>query len=340
MRTTDTITIVTEDQLRQMNAYKPLVENRNEQMKVKESLINGIKEAYADKWQRLKEETRRVIDELAFLAAERGFSFAGVEYLAEKCGAGVRTVQRVFEALIDAGQVVKLYRRNPKGNSVKNNVLLFTKHAYFAYWSAEFNLAQKSEKLDDGGLDGEQENYEKPCESKNEDAKKNPTIGLTDYLESEKHIRISEYETICKAANVPPAFYKQLESYFDAQTVINAWIGIKRTCAKYKADYSVTEIMQLISIAAAKGVHKYKKAIRSGNNLNVIRFICGTLKRMFKDDLAATLRAAYGEIKEFWSNSDMIGLAKRKQEIAQLEGVIRRITGAFSSEEMDVLGVF
>lgn len=44
------------------------------------------------------------------------------------------------QALQAAGILYVVYRRNPKGNSKKNPVILFKHHQYFAYWVRLLNL--------------------------------------------------------------------------------------------------------------------------------------------------------------------------------------------------------
>ncbi len=59
------------------------------------------------------------------------FSEAHHNYLAEKHSVSVSTIRRNIMRLIETKQVVKVYRRNPKGNSLGKPIYLFTHHPNF-----------------------------------------------------------------------------------------------------------------------------------------------------------------------------------------------------------------
>lgn len=118
----------------QMVSYKPYTENQSQSKKMKFTLLDEIKDFFSDKWNRLKNGTRSVVDMMAFLSTERGFVYASQLYLGERYEVSDRTIRRVVSDLEKAGLIYTVYRRHSKGNSKGKPIYLFTKHPYFTYW--------------------------------------------------------------------------------------------------------------------------------------------------------------------------------------------------------------
>lgn len=175
------------NQLNQMISYKPYVETKYEKRKVKYELLDHIKEVIGDKWYRFKEGTRQAFDMICFFSTERGFFYAGDDYLAERHNISDRTIRNRFRELEELGQVVKVYRRSSKCNGRGKPIYLFVNHPYFTYW---VNLLELQ--LSDFHTDFHTENAEPPCESKEGGAKKVPTYYLPTKHEKDNNISINK----------------------------------------------------------------------------------------------------------------------------------------------------
>ncbi|UAK18108.1 helix-turn-helix domain-containing protein [Sporolactobacillus terrae] len=163
--------ILTHAEFSKMTAYRVMANNKAEKKTVKAQLLEHIQEFYGEKWNRLKEETRSAVDMLVWFATERGFSFPSSAYLANRYRLSERTIRRIVGDLRDSGDVLVVYRRNPKGNGWKNPVLLFTKHPYFSHWKNLLNLPDVQTNV-------QTNNAEKSVVSTDEGSKKIPTFPL------------------------------------------------------------------------------------------------------------------------------------------------------------------
>lgn len=141
-----------------MLSYKPYTVNKSDKRKVKYNLLDNIKNAIGDKWERLKEGTRQAFDMVCFFSAERGFFYASDDYLADRHDISDRTIRNRLKELEELGQVVKVYRRAKRCNGRGKPIYLFVNHPYFKYWTELLNI--------DFQIDFQTENAEMPCESK------------------------------------------------------------------------------------------------------------------------------------------------------------------------------
>jgi hypothetical protein len=168
-----------------MLSYKPYAVNKQDKKKVKYNLLDSIKNALGDKWERLKEGTRQAFDMVCFFSAELGFFYASDEYLAERHAISERTIQYRLKELEELGQVVKVHRRAKRCNGRGKPVYLFVNHPYFNYWMELLNI--------DFITDCETENAVNPCESKEEEAEKVPTFHLPKKQESNIYKQLRKY---------------------------------------------------------------------------------------------------------------------------------------------------
>ncbi|MBH0159095.1 hypothetical protein IHV10_22250 [Fictibacillus sp. 5RED26] len=179
--------IVTSDEYVKMSNTKNYTNSKKEQQAMKLKLVDIVKNAYEkndpDKWYRLSKETRKTIDRWAFLAAEKGFSFASAEALAKSYGVHPKTVQNVWKFLKDAGVIYILNFRAKNGNGRRGTITLFMAHPYFEQWANLLNL--KFVLPQDCEQDCGQENVQTPCLPKVEEGEKNSTISLPSSFKQE-----------------------------------------------------------------------------------------------------------------------------------------------------------
>ncbi|MFC3882372.1 transcriptional regulator, partial [Bacillus songklensis] len=168
--------LISTQEFNQMQSYKEYAKNRREQQTMKEKLVEVVKEAYGDSYDRKKQETKNAIDMMCWLAADRGYFFIEDKTLAKRYGVSDRTIRGIEETLREKNVIVTVYRRSSKQNGLGNQVHLFVDHPYFDYW-VEF--LQLDEFLPDFQPDFQPENPEKPCESKEEPKKNVSTYDLT-----------------------------------------------------------------------------------------------------------------------------------------------------------------
>jgi hypothetical protein len=175
------------DEFQQMQAYKSLVKSEEEKQKIKMALIEGVKHSYGDTWYRLKDGTKKVVDMLCWFAAEKGFVFAGDEYLADHYEVAVSTVRNVIKHMEKLGLIHKVYRTSTKHNGLGNRVLLFVNHEYFPYWNELLSL--------DYQADCKAENAETPTETRNEESKRVSTKDLS-YSKQESNNYIDSQQIV------------------------------------------------------------------------------------------------------------------------------------------------
>lgn len=153
-------------QLKEMLQQDPYVKNLSESKNMKFSLLSDIKSFFSDKWDRLKNGTRSVLDMMAFLSTEKGFVYASQLYLADRYDVSDRTIRRVVKDLEQAGLIYTVYRRHGNGNSKGKPVYLFTKHPYFKRWATLLNIDVQEhvqeEKAENEGISRVQEGNQLP----------------------------------------------------------------------------------------------------------------------------------------------------------------------------------
>jgi hypothetical protein len=112
--------IVSNPTFQQMMNYEPCTENEQQQKMMKRQLIKSVIDAYGDTYYRLKEGTRQAIDMMCWLSAERGFVFAGDDYLGDRYDISDRTVRNVAKILRKAGVILTVYRSSTKRTRMPN----------------------------------------------------------------------------------------------------------------------------------------------------------------------------------------------------------------------------
>lgn len=124
--------ILTNDQFHALKTSLPnQAINQVEQRTQKLNLLNSIKKADFDKWQRLDPDMKKCLDYFCWLSAELGFNFASHNHIAERYGINERSFRRRLKDLLELNVIKKAYRRNPNGNSLGKPVYVFTAHPNF-----------------------------------------------------------------------------------------------------------------------------------------------------------------------------------------------------------------
>lgn len=101
-----------------------------ERQHIKHSLLDSIADVLGRSYRKAK-KVAAVIDEIAYKASDRGFSFNGRQKLAEKVGVSLPTVDRAVKLLKESGLVYVGYRENPRSNGIKTPVIIFKEHANY-----------------------------------------------------------------------------------------------------------------------------------------------------------------------------------------------------------------
>lgn len=146
-----------------------------ERQHIKHSLLDAIANVLGRSYRKAK-KVAAVIDEIAYKASDRGFSFNGRETLAEKVGVSLPTVDRAIKLLKESGKVFVGYRENPNSNGAKTPVIIFKDHANFKRIASILNLVDE--------VDDKVEKEGKLRETSVTGEKKVPT---NTYLKQEKH---------------------------------------------------------------------------------------------------------------------------------------------------------
>ncbi|MCM3541123.1 hypothetical protein [Priestia endophytica] len=139
---------------------------------MKERLLEAIQGAYGESSYRLNKKARAVIDEMCFLATDRGYFYAGGVYFMKKFDVGMKTIHNILKKMREARQGYPVYPPGMKHNGRKGRVHLSTNNPYFTYWN---DLLGKDYKIENVGT---------PYESIGGEVKKVPT-----YSSSEKYIK-------------------------------------------------------------------------------------------------------------------------------------------------------
>ena len=263
--------IVFNETFKQMISYKPHTENQQQQKSMKRQLIKSVIDAYGDTYYRLKEGTRQAIDMMCWLSAERGFVFAGDDYLGDRYDVSDRTIRNVAKALRKEGVIVTVYRSSTKHNGRGCPIHLFVAHPYFNYWTSLLDL--------DFQADFQAEKSENACESKNEEQKKDSTDNLP--LRSFKHKNIrkgTRLDSTFTASYVPKEFVQAVKPFFDdAATIEDFWKSV------YLDTRMITHIVDSETITYT-AIDAFKQSIRGYKRgkvkTNLVRYFTGTFKKL------------------------------------------------------------
>ena len=263
--------IVFNETFKQMISYKPHTENQQQQKSMKRQLIKSVIDAYGDTYYRLKEGTRQAIDMMCWLSAERGFVFAGDDYLGDRYDVSYKTIQNVSQFLRKAGVITTFYRSSTKHNARVCPIHLFVAHPYFNYWTSLLDL--------DFQADFQAEKSENACESKNEEQKKDSTDNLP--LRSFKHKNIrkgTRLDSTFTASYVPKEFVQAVKPFFDdAATIEDFWKSV------YLDTRMITHIVDSETITYT-AIDAFKQSIRGYKRgkvkTNLVRYFTGTFKKL------------------------------------------------------------
>ncbi|WP_226530873.1 helix-turn-helix domain-containing protein [Metabacillus niabensis] len=210
--------IVSQHEFSQMMSYKRYAENQSQQQKEKKRLRELVQESIGDKYYRLKEGTKQAIDMMCWFAAERGFVFAGDDYLADRHDISDRTVRNVAKELRKLGLIVTIYRKSTKHNGRGCPIHLFVDHPYFEFWTSYFDLHFQA--------DFQAEKPEIPSESKDEKQKNISTYNLTkrSLLNNKRKQSNNKLDAKYVPSNVPKAFVESVRPFFnDAKEIYRLW---------------------------------------------------------------------------------------------------------------------
>ncbi|TCN16908.1 transcriptional regulator [Mesobacillus foraminis] len=262
--------IVSNTAFQQMMTYKLYSENEQQKKAIKRQLIKSVIDAYGDTYYRLKEGTRQAIDMMCWLSAERGFVFAGDDYLGDRYDISDRTVRNVAKILRKAGVILTVYRSSTKHNGRGCPIHLFVVHPYFNHWTSLLNL--------DFQADFQAEKAETPCESKDEQPKNVSTNDLS--LKSiNKNIRkVPRLDSTFTASFVPKEFVQAVRPFFDdAVTIEDFWKSVYLD-TKMICDIVASETITYTAVDAFKqAVRGYK---RGKVKTTLIRYFTGTFKKL------------------------------------------------------------
>lgn len=280
--------IITIGEFEQMKAYRPIVENHTDEQRMKHQLLDGIIAYYGEKWWRLEPSTRSAIDFIALMGAQRGFAYPKPQTLRDMYGMSERTVNRRIKELVDAGLMVKAYRRNKNGNSLGNQVYIFVNHPYFADWKALLNLHVQE------GVQHrvQHEIAETLTESKSEEPKNSPTYSLPKTNLRELNKRNTTIPSEYARKNVPRDFIAVVKPFFDdAMFIEELWHMVE--VDKKKIDGLVDiDFTKVAEFAFMEMVRKDK----SGIVRNRFAYFYGTFKKMVDEIIEEDLQDFYGQI--------------------------------------------
>lgn len=247
--------VIPNDIFRQTQAIKPLDSNENERRQMKYSCLDLIKSKVKRRWDKAIKLTR-VIDEIIFKATDRGYSFNGRQTLAKLCDCGLSTVDEALRVLRESGEVVIGYRENPNSNGYKTPVVFLKNHPHFKYWNDLLGLGKYVKQE----VHQEVEYTEKPCDSKDEGAKKVSTYLLPSLKQESNNISdntIVQFvvnrvnDTIKKGTRV-----KYLSSYIDRVVRSLEWQAMYDENNRQKAIMKRQQEESLKVIREIKGIKR------------------------------------------------------------------------------------
>lgn len=265
--------IVSIHEFKQMKSYKSYVENQSQQQKEKKRLLELVQESYGDKYYRLKEGTKQAIDMMCWFAVERGFVFAGDDYLADRHDISDRTVRNVAKELRKMGRIVTVYRKSTKHNGRGCPIHLFVDHPYFQYWTSFFNLHFQA--------DFQAEKDENSWESKGKEQKNDSTYNLTNtsFINKKRKESNTFLDHHYVPSIVPKTFTETVRPFFnDANEIYRLW---GKTRLAHQISGLNTPLEDLVDItvqAFNESIFAYKqKRVKK----SFTGYFFGTLRSMF-----------------------------------------------------------
>ncbi|MET1032147.1 helix-turn-helix domain-containing protein [Domibacillus tundrae] len=265
--------VISISEFKEMNNYIPLAKNHQEQQTLKLDLLKSVEAVYGERYYRLKEGTRKAIDMMCWLAAEKGFFFASDDYLAARYGVSDKTIRNISKKLRDHGLIQTIYRRSSTQNGLSAPIHLFTAHPYFDHWKEVFTL-------EDCQADCQAKNADILCESKVEPPKK----VSTKYLSFNKNLlKILRKENrlghTFTPKNIPQEFVKTVKPFFDDATdIYTLWGKALLAYKKFSLVYTLEHYVEVVIDGFKQSVFAYKqRRIRKDFN----GYFYGTLFKLF-----------------------------------------------------------
>ncbi|MFP3844870.1 hypothetical protein [Priestia filamentosa] len=225
-----------------MQQYDSCIKSKQQQKQMKYKLLDIVEAVYGETFNRLKSETRHAIDTLCFLATDKGFIYAKDTYFAQLHNLSTRTIRRVMKTLQEAGKVVKKHRSSSRHNGRGAAVYFFVDHPYFSIWAQYFNF--------DVQTDVQAEKAEKPCASKNKEAKKVSTYYLpNNYIKD--HIM---YKTIPFVKGVPKLVNQTFKDVFK-DSLRDLYLRVRMAYHKVLRNISYSLSIKEIHSVAYESIH-------------------------------------------------------------------------------------
>lgn len=303
------------NQFNQMISYNPYAKTQQEKRKVKYDLLDSIKEKIGEKWYRLKDGTRQAFDMICFLSTERGFFYAGDEYLGTRYDIADRTVRRNLKELINLGQVVKVNRRSAKCNGRGKPIYLLVNHPYFQFWVQLLSL-----EISNVQTDVQTENAEIPCESKDKEVKKVSTYYIP-LKDNNNHLNVKRSPYI----KYVPKSLQHYQAIFGKQ-VKDLYGRIWLAAKKLNIHSENYETMQKVGFIAFEQLKQYLKTGKqlTAEQMNRIAYTIGynQLKQRLDD----------GEI---YDPNDWLPMPE-KATVSLYKPIIEHA----SKEELDALAIY
>lgn len=250
--------IVSNPEFQHMDNSKTYTKNETQKKTVKNMLLARVKDAYGDTYYNLKQGTRGAIDMMCWFAAERGYVYAGDDYLGERYDIADRTVRRVAKMLRDVGLIVTVYRKAKNNNGRGCPMHLFVAHPFFEKWISFLQIDFRP----DVQTDVQTENEEIPCESKDKPVKKIPTYDLTlnTFIKYNKRKEDVFLNSDFVPSYVPEDFILTLQPFFnDAKGIHRLWGKVRLAHKISRLDTPVEELLPLVIQIFKGSVFAYKQ---------------------------------------------------------------------------------
>ena len=251
--------MVANPEFEQMKSREAYAKNRQEQKIMKEILLDVVKRAYGDSYNRKRQGTKNAIDMMCWLAADRGFFFIEDKTLAKRYGVSDRTIREIEQILREKNVIVTVYRRSSKQNGLGNQVHLFVDHPYFEHW-VEF--LQLEDFLPNRQPNRQPETTEKPCESKRVPSKYDPTyyLNLNTFIKHNKRKENVTLNSDFVPSYVPESFILAVQPFFnDAKEIHRLWGKVRLAHKISRLDTPVEELLALVIQTFKGSVFAYKQ---------------------------------------------------------------------------------
>lgn len=293
--------IITIEEFNQMMSYNVYAKNQEQQQSMKRQLMAEAKAAYGERYDRLDERTKGAIDMLCWFATERGFVFAKDQYLAERYQVSSKTIRNILQTLRAKGVIFTVYRHKNGQNGRTSPVQLFKGHPYYAYWEKQLNLGHFQSHF-------QSEIAETPCESKDEQPKKVPTLYLTITKDLLKTLRRQgRLNSTFTPKNVPKEFVQTARPFFDdAKEIADLWQKAVLVYRQFDFLHELDEYTEVVVDALKQSVYALKhRKIRK----DFKGYFYGTLLKMFTYQKRRETFASHPSIYNWLEEQDekMIG---------------------------------